>query len=280
MGMPTLRRLACLLISVALVACQAPAPRQDVPPVTDSPTVPPVRFERQDRNLAVDATVRQLWIRNPHGSIALRQTSAASVGLHEVVQRIGAEPEAPRVRFEREGDRIVLDVSYASDATLGADARIDGFPKGRVDATLFVPAQLTVDVETTHGAIQARRIDNDLVARSRSGRIMAAGGGAMTLASESGIVRAFPTAEKWSRPLAIETVSGDILIELFQGTDLAIDARTQGVIRVAGSVVPTSAGEEHRYVQGKAGPNQSVVIRSRSGTIEIVEVPRLTTGGQ
>lgn len=271
----TRRIVAVVLATTVMVACQAPGPK---PETVDSGTaaVPPVRFERLDRDLPVDADVRQLWIRNPHGSVALRQTTAATVGLHQVVQRIGEEPEAPRVHFARDGDRIVLDVSYASDATRGADARINGFPKGRVDTTLFLPAGMTVDVETTYGAIQARRIDNDLVARSRSGRIMAAGAGAMTLASDSGIVRAFPTTEKWSRPLTIDTKQGDILIEVPESTTVAIDARTGGSIRVFGQAVAERDAGDVVYRVGTADPGRSIRMRSESGTIEIVAVPRLT----
>ena len=95
----------------------------------------------------------------------------------------------------------------------------------------------------------------------------------MTLKSETGIVRAFPTAQKWSRPLTIDTDRGDVLVEVVSDTSMRIEAQTRGALRVFGSPIPGEPAAEKRYEAGDGTPQQTLKINSRSGTIELVEVP-------
>jgi len=263
-------RLLLVLSLVVLASCRSSEPR--VQETSAAPTAPPpYRVERGNLDLPADASLRLVKIVNPHGSVVLKQTNAATVGFHRVVQLIGTAPESPDIRFVRNNDTIELVVSYASDATRGEDHLVDGFRKGRVDATLFVPPGPSVDVVTTYGDIQVRRINNDLVARSRTGRVMGAGGGAMSLRSDTGIVRAFPTASKWNRPFEIETESGDILVEIREPVAVRFQATTGGLIRGWPGVESESGG--NRLAFGTGVEKQEMRVRSKTGNIDLVRVP-------
>lgn len=267
----TLARLLLVLPLAVLASCRLSEPRTEASSRPAATPPPPYRVERGNQDLPADATLRLVKIVNPHGSVVLKQTNAPTVGFHRVVQLIGATPEAPDIRFVRNGDTIELVVSYASDATRGEEQLVDGYRKGRVDATLFVPPGPSIDVRTNYGDIQARRINNDLVASSRTGRVMGAGGGAMSLRSDSGIVRAFPTASKWNRPFEIETVSGDILVEIREPVAVRFEATTGGQIRGWPGVESVPGGSSLAFGAGVV--EQEMRVRSKTGNIDLVRVP-------
>ncbi|HJU38086.1 MAG TPA: DUF4097 family beta strand repeat-containing protein, partial [Tahibacter sp.] len=232
---------------------------------------PSYTVEHVKRDLALTDAVVRIRIDNPHGSVAVRQVDRPVVGTYEVIQRIGERPEEPQVALSLDGDTAVLTVAYASDRAGGADRRVDGHRKGRVDLGVFVPKGPRVEIATTYGDVIVRRIANDVVVRTRDGRLTAAGSGAMDLATVSGELRAYPTSAKWTTPMRLATDSGNVLLEVPVSGPVALAARTRGAFTGPFKLAPTMLTDGRSEVRWTGGSGtQHIDIDSASGDIHLI----------
>lgn len=260
---------AGLAILFLLSAC-APAPRRSDPPAVAA-TPPPYQIERIKRDLQLPPTVKRVHINNPHGSVGIKAIDNRTLGAYEVVQLIGATPEKPDIQMRLDGDTAVVEVSYASDRRHGADTLVNGFRKGRVDLGMFLPEGPELQVTTTFGDIQVRRINNEVVARTRDGKLMVAGGGSVDAATESGDLRVFPTNAKWRKPMKLKTVSGNILMEVPMYGQIQLDAETAGAFGGQVELQLRDAGTDRKHGQLTRGDgSQHIRIDSDSGDIYLI----------
>lgn len=262
--------------SILLLAACTPATKPDQAatpaPAAAASADPPYSVEHLKRDLALPDTVVSVRIENPHGSVSVRQVDKPLVGTYEVIQRIGERPEEPQVELSLDGDAAVLKVSYASDRRAGTDAFVEGHRKGRVDLGVFVPKGPRVEITTTYGDVLVRRITNDLVIRTRDGRLTAAGSGAMDLATVSGELRAFPTSAKWATPMRLATDSGKLLLEVPAFGHISLAARTGGQFTGPFRLEPTTLADGRRQVEWRSGGGaQHIDVDSRSGDVHLIE---------
>ena len=256
-----------LLAAAALAGC-GQAPKR---PAGD----PPFSVEQLKRDLALPESVVRIRIDNPHGGVAVRQVEQRVLGTYEVIQRIGAQPEEPQVSLAIEGDTAVLSVAYASDRR-GADRLVDGHRKGRVDLGVFVPKGPLLDITTTYGDVLVRRVANDMVVRTRDGRLTAAGAGAMDLATQSGELRAYPTSAKWATPMRLATGSGKVLLEVPAYGQIALSARTGGKFTGPFRLEPTGLADGRQQVEWRGGGGtQRIEVDSGSGDIHLVALMKM-----
>lgn len=215
-----------LLPAVAAIAvltgCVAPAPRADTA-TTTRPEFSLERFRHEDK---LGEGVTTLVVDNPYGEIQLRQTTAAALAWQGVEQRIGAHPRIARIESFRDGPRQGVRVRYAQhDPEQPADPRL-----GRVDIYVYVPPKFALDVRADFGAINARRIDNDLRARTRTGMIVAATRGAVDARSDSGEIRAWTMQAAGLSPTRLLT-AGNVIADIPLFDDVSVEARSVRPIR-------------------------------------------------
>lgn len=259
-----------LAILSLLSACGHVPRHSEAPPVADA-TPPPYQIERIKRDLQLPPNVKQVRIHNPHGSVGIKSIDNRTLGAYEVVQLIGATPEKPDIQMRLDGDVAVVEVSYASDRRHGADTLVNGFRKGRVDLGMFLPEGPELQVTTTFGDIQVRRINNEVVARTRDGKLMVAGGGSIDAATESGDLRVFPTNAKWRKPMLLKTVSGNILMEVPMYGQIRLDAETSGSFGGQVALQLRDAGKERQHGQLSRGDgSQHIRIDSDTGDIYLI----------
>lgn len=270
------RIASALLLSfvVAGLAGRGAAPtRSETAAAAATAEPPPYTIERIKRDLVLPDTVKHVRIHNPHGSVSIKPIDNRTLGAYEVVQLIGATPEKPDIQMRIDGDTAVVDVSYVSDKRHGTDKLVNGFRKGRVDLGMFVPRGPDLEVTTTFGDVQVRRVDNEVIARTREGRLAVAGGGSIDAATDSGELRVFPTQAKWRKPLKVHSRSGNILTEVPLYGEIALDVETGGSI--AGDVPLTlrEMGGERRHGElRRAGASQHMSITSESGDIYLIPI--------
>lgn len=259
--------------AAGLTGCGTTPSRTAAAPTAEPP---PYVVERIKRDLILPETVKHVRIHNPHGSVSIKAIDSRTLGAYEVVQLIGSAPEKPDIQMRIDGDTAVLDVSYASDARHGTDRLINGYRKGRVDLGIFLPAGPDLDVTTTYGDLQVRRVDNEVRARTRDGRLSVAAAGSIDAATDSGELRVFPTQAKWLKPLKVHSRSGNILVEVPLYGEIALDVETSGSI--AGNVpleLRDASGDRRHGQLRRGGASQHMQVTSETGDIYLIpiEVP-------
>ncbi len=237
---------------------------------------PPYTVERIKHDLILPDSVKHVRINNPHGSVGIKPIDNRTLGAYEVVQLIGETPEKPDVQMRIDGDSAVVEVSYASDRQLGTDKPVNGYRKGRVDLGMFLPVGPELHVTTTYGDVEVRRVDNEVFARTREGRLMVAGAGSIDAATDSGSLRVFPTQAKWRKPMKLHTRSGDILVEVPLYGELQLDVETAGSIagQVPLELRDAGKGRQHGQLR-RAGGSQQIRVTSESGDIYLIPIERL-----
>jgi hypothetical protein len=88
---------------------------------------------------------------------------------------------------------LYISIVYPTDATLGANALIDGHLKGRVDLAVFVPKRIALDLRTSYGELSGRKLHNPTVAHSQSGRVSVVNTMPSQIESDSGTVIFLPS---------------------------------------------------------------------------------------
>lgn len=194
--------------------------------VSRSEPAPPYTLERFRDDAKIVDGVKTLVVDNPYGEITVRKTSASVLAWQGVEQRIGTMPRIARIEPFQDGSRQGVRVRYP-----GIDAKAAANPRlGRVDLYVFVPSGYLVDLRSDFGSITARKINNDIRARSRSGMIVTASRGSVDLESRTGEIRAFAMQGLGSRPSRLET-QGNILADIPVFDDISVEVKAAGEFR-------------------------------------------------
>lgn len=264
------------LLSATLLGCAASERTgRSIAPAADVPYT----IERLERDLLLGDGVRTIRIINPHGNVAIRNTQQRLLGVRAVVQKIGAKPESATITMGARGDVALLEVSYPSDAAHGTDRLVEGHRKGRADLAVFLPPRMRVEINTTFGNIDVRRVDDDIVARTREGTLVAAATGFLQLTTDSGDLRAWPMSGKASEAFILTTRSGNIVADVPLYGDIKLEARTLG--RLDGEadlgLLWTERKGVNEAVRETGAATQSFIVRSETGDIFLQSATRPPT---
>jgi len=257
-----LSKLPAIALALLLVACTAPAPR----PTEEATARPEYTLERFRHEDKLGDGVDTLVVDNPYGEIQVRQTSAAALAWQGVEQRIGTSPRVARIEPFRDGTRQGVRVRYAEhDAEQPANPRL-----GRVDIYVYVPTRYMVDLRTDFGSITARRIDNDLRARTRSGMIVAATRGAVDARSVSGEIRAWTMQGAGATPTRLHT-AGNVVADIPLFDDVSVEVRSARPIRTDFPLHNNAllASGEHVATWRNGSGTHSMHIESTAGEVTL-----------
>lgn len=223
---PRSMRTPLIAVFIVLILAGCATPRPSTESSEKSGSAPPYVLERFRDQAKIVEGVKVLEIDNPYGEIHVRQTTSSALAWQGVEQRIGSRPRVAEVHPFQRGDRQGVHIRYP-----GIDPRKPADPrKGRVDLYVFVPVGMLVDVRSDFGAIQVRRLRDDVKARSRSGLIVVTSRGAVDAESESGEIRLFAMQALGLTPTRAKT-GGNIVADIPVFDDIEVDVRSGGEFR-------------------------------------------------
>ncbi len=224
----TVSRLTAITGLCALSACNS-TQKTSLAPTSGAAQVP-YQIERWQRDIAFTAAIKSIKIENLHGNLTLKQTDADSIGIQGVEQKLGDVPEAAQFEVRTVNGQLQLSIRYASDAIDGADARVDGHLKGRVDLAVFVPKGVALELRTSFADLVARKLHNPIQARSNSGRISVSTSLASDLTSETGNISYLPSDCAAAMGTKIQTNGTRALVDVPVYCALRLDAHAKTLI--------------------------------------------------
>ncbi|MBL7076381.1 MAG: hypothetical protein ISS31_02815 [Kiritimatiellae bacterium] len=156
---------------------------------------------------------------NPCGDIRCRKLKDRNVAVFAIVQTPPGALTPPEVTMvESDG---VMHVTVTPPCVKGP-----GQP--RVDLTVFVPSGAPLNFATVDGLVEARGSE-PVVIETESGQVNARVSGPLSVTTQSGAVNVMVrTSERWSQPVDIRTVTGDIHLRLPRYADVRARMRSAG----------------------------------------------------
>jgi hypothetical protein len=145
-------KVAGLAVLALLGACVSGTHRNANAPLKSSEAIA-LAIERWQQDIPLAKSMQSIHFENLHGNLVVKNGENGNVGIVAVEQRLGKKPEKAKVAMEQRGSDLYVSIAYPSDATLGADALVDGHLKGRVDLAVFVPKYITLNLRTSFGEL-------------------------------------------------------------------------------------------------------------------------------
>jgi hypothetical protein len=248
------RILAITGFVFALNACNS-AQKTVTAPAADAAQVP-YKIERWQRDIELTDAITSIKIENLHGNLTLKQTDAASIGIQGVEQKLGLTPEHARFEVSTVGSQLQLSIIYASDAVSGADARVDGHLKGRVDLAVFVPKDVALELRTSYGDLVVRRLHNPMRAQSGSGRISVSTSQVSELISQTGNINYLPSDCAAASGAKIQTNGARAVVDVPVYCALRLDVHAKSLILGQKPVALTAGRWQQQFPQAqKPQPN-------------------------
>ena len=215
--------LLAALIPVALTACVSNSPEKSAASI-------PYKIERWQKDVDLPKSVRLIRFENLHGNVVLKNSPDALVGIAATEQRLGDKPEVAELVVEIQGEVANFKIIYASDATKGADAKVDGHLKGRVDLAVFVPDRMPLEVSTSFGSLAGRKLHNPVTANTGSGNLSIASTLRSHLKSETGRVIFLPSDCDAASGSTVETRGTDALVDVPTYCNLLVRVQAKSLL--------------------------------------------------
>ena len=241
-----------------------------VPPAPGQPDLSEWRIEHEQSSHPIGATV-ELRIVNVWGEVNLRAGEGDQVLVSTASQRHLDDPRAPEVHVEELPDLLTIEVRF--------DDRLEVLEKTewgqrRIDIGVSVPKGLNISIRTRKGDIEVRDLVGRADLETASGSITFKGPGGLQVRSDTGSILAQFRRSDWSKPVLIETSTGDIRAELLEGASATAEIKTRGSITTDFSIaierLPGSNLKRGVATIGAGG--QTMQLTSHSGAIRLEAV--------
>lgn len=222
------------------------------------------RIERSDRVEKV-APGAAVTVENLHGDIRVRSGGSGELAVHGVLQHAGGEPPLRIELVAAQGGWLVRVAAAEAVAAREGPAR-------RVDLTLGLPADSPLTLRAAGGLVEARGFSAALAAETSTGEIRLRGSGAVDLRSERGAIRVAFHPKAPGAPSRLETLTGDIEVELPPGADVEARLETQGSLTTDFSLEVERARPLTKRARARIGRGGvEIVLTSRSGDLGLRE---------
>lgn len=250
----TLKMLVISAVLLTLNACSG-TPKDALRPTADATQIP-YQIERWQRDIDVTDAIKSIKIENLHGNLTLKQTDAASVGIQGVEQKLGRTPEPATFEVRTVDGQLQLSISYASDAISGADAKVDGHLKGRVDLAVFVPRGIALELQTSFADLVVRKLHNPIRANSDSGRISVSTSLASELTSQTGNISYLPSDCPAANGAKISTNGARAIVDVPTYCALRLDVNAKSLI-LGQEPVALNSGHWQRQFPNASTPSSA-----------------------
>ncbi|MGD8441485.1 MAG: hypothetical protein PVG53_13215 [Holophagae bacterium] len=217
------------------------------------------------------ATSAEIRIENVWGSVQLRAGDGDEVVVTAAGQRHRDDPRAPEVRVEESPSGLTIRTLLGDLADGEEPTEWRG---RRIDIGVFVPETANVWIRTGDGDIEARDLIGRADLETESGDITFRGFGELEARTGSGSVFAQFRRSEWSRPVVIETRTGDIRAELLEGASVTAEVETRGPITTDFSIaIERRPGSSLKRGVATIGAGaRALRLTSYSGAVRLVAV--------
>ena len=232
----------------------------------------PADWQLERREFSYRASeIGALHLVNNFGDIRLRAGEGSAILISALVQHHADDARQLEVSANTIGG--VLSVELRFDDSL--EAPVDrSWPPRRIDLGIFVPATVAATLTTGSGLIELR----DLVATAKletaSGAIDVETLGGLTARTESGNIRAQLQRSNWPELVSLESVTGNLRVELLRGAKASVVLETRGAITTDYSLQIERAADS-LFKRGQSeigGGGQRLSLISNRGAIRLMAV--------
>lgn len=241
--------------AVAQQATPAPGadPSQGEGPSVLDPQWDLDRFSWSGR-LAEGASLRLI---NEFGDIRTRASGDDQVDVSAVIQKRRDLEAEPDVAIIESDGLLTVEVRFPAAAIDRALLQPGTPPDRRVDIVVFVPPGAELEARTVRGLLEAKGLSGNAELRSDSGDVVVHTAASATARTEHGSITAVFGERTWTRAPRLETLTGDIYVELPKQIDVVASISTrahitsdysiaierQGLLRTAEAVIGTGGQE-------------------------------------
>lgn len=254
----------CLLL--ALGGCRTPSPTPQAPTVAEF--LASDRVTREEREFPIPEGAERVRIINLRGDVRVRMSDRAIVGVFATVQRLDQRAGALRLQPELKDGVYELDMGFVGDQGWPSDHAAHG----RIDAGIWIPRKMPVEIQTTFGLIQIKRAKGSVWARSTSGAISASSAQQIDLRSESGQIVARQESGHWSGTSQVVSEHGNVLAAVPFFADMTLEARALGAFTVDPGLPAPSAAQTGFELIRQFGAGQQRLIIQAGGDLHLVPV--------
>jgi hypothetical protein len=228
-------------------------------------------IERSDQTRPL-GDARSVEILNPFGDVRTRKAADGNISIFAVAQRHRNDPERPRLHFEERGRHLVIHVEYPLQSA--QTPRSEGTVKRRIDLAAFVPAEVSLRIETIAGRAETKGHKGAVEIETRTGEIVISTQGTVSARSERGSVQATFKNRRWTGSSRFETVTGNITIYLMEHADVRAEISTAGNITTDYSIDITSfPGGSRKQAQARIGAaTHTLQALSANGAIRLARI--------
>ncbi|MFK8010880.1 MAG: DUF4097 family beta strand repeat-containing protein [Marinicellaceae bacterium] len=196
----------------------------------NSEEIPEYQIKRYQKDFEPAFKQGTIKITNHYGNVTVKNTTHHTVGLAAVVQEIGSEPSIHNLKIKELKNKLIIEVKYPQKEIKKHKRTKSGFSIGRVDLVFFIPVDYRIDVQTSYGKIDFKRVKNPIKSRSKSGAINVSSYYDMQAETDSGQIKAFPMGTQWDRGIKLKSKSGTIYAIIPVNANVELDVKTKGSV--------------------------------------------------
>jgi len=213
-----------------------------------------------------------LRLKHFHGDVRIKTANTDRVQVTAIAQYRSDDPRKPSIRFVQEKSgtnhsihRLMVDFAFLEIA------ENESWSKRRIDVGLLIPEGLRIEIETSDGLIEAKKMTVDADLKTERGEISYEGIGDLKAHSKRGLIVARLNETGDSHSIALSTLTGDIRCIFLEGANASVEATTRGPLTTDYSIeIKPHKGSplKQGLVQiGKGG--SKVRLESHSGGVRL-----------
>ena len=187
-------------------------------------------LERMDWSSTVEG-LETVTITNRYGAVRVNGSSGDLAGIaefHGMAQYHADDPRKPFLVSNFEDGALSLEITYPNDAEVSDPP--DSWRKRRIDFTVYVDKNARLSVETLHGDVVIRSYAGPIQIHSESGDVEIKAEGPLQVLSKYGAVETLFQSADLPTPIALETLTGSILLSLPWHAAPKVSLETRGEI--------------------------------------------------
>lgn len=208
-------------------------------------------------------------VHNPYGDVRSRGTDDGKLAISGMVQKHKDDDQRIEFDIQETPEKIVINLIFQGDDELTYKK------KGlrRADVTVYIPFGSPFRVSTLKGLLEVKGLKSDVDAYSERGKIFARINGHLIAKTRQGDITAVLKEAVWTRPIEIESILGEITVQLPANAGGIAIATTGGEITTDYSIeIKHSAGTTVKTGTARLGEgNQELRLTNHQGNIKILQ---------
>ena len=219
--------------------------------------------------LAADTQV--VRVVNEFGDVRTRPAEDGRVDVSAVIQKRTDRADEPDIAIVASPGELLVEVRFPGAAIdprlLEPGVRSDR----RVDVVVFLPLRAQLHARTMDGLLEARGLGADAVLETRNGDVAVITSASVEARTVHGKIAAVFRDTNWTRRARLETLTGDISVELPQRIGVSAQISTRGEITTDYSIEIDRDGLLRTARAEIGSGQQELIILSNKGGVKLLE---------